>query len=83
VPLDAIPTPGLPPPPAEKHVEDSPKRGHSISRSVNLPLRKRKMFDRWWRISDEKVKECKTSDVLGQQREVYLLFYEMIDDAQA
>ncbi|KAF7714400.1 Ubiquitin carboxyl-terminal hydrolase [Penicillium ucsense] len=39
--------------------------------------RRRKPNDRWWRISDEKVKECKTSDVLGMQKEVYLLFYEM------
>lgn len=39
--------------------------------------RRRKQGDRWWRISDEKIKECKTSDVLGMQREVYLLFYEM------
>jgi ubiquitin carboxyl-terminal hydrolase 16 len=38
---------------------------------------RRKTADRWWRISDEKVKECKTSDVLGMQKEVYLLFYEM------
>ena len=34
--------------------------------------------DRWWRISDDKFKEIKTSDVLAtQQREVYLLFYEL------
>ncbi|RAK72758.1 bifunctional saccharopine dehydrogenase/ubiquitin carboxyl-terminal hydrolase [Aspergillus fijiensis CBS 313.89] len=39
--------------------------------------RRRKQNDRWWRISDEKVKECKTSDVLGMQKEVYLLFYEL------
>ncbi|KAJ5722640.1 Peptidase C19 ubiquitin carboxyl-terminal hydrolase 2 [Penicillium malachiteum] len=39
--------------------------------------RRRKPNDRWWRISDEKIKECKTSDVLGMQKEVYLLFYEM------
>ncbi|PYH92593.1 cysteine proteinase [Aspergillus ellipticus CBS 707.79] len=39
--------------------------------------RRRKPIDRWWRVSDEKVKECKTSDVLGMQREVYLLFYEL------
>jgi ubiquitin carboxyl-terminal hydrolase 16 len=41
--------------------------------------RKRKPQDRWWRISDEKVKESKTSDVLGMQREVYLLFYEIVN----
>lgn len=39
--------------------------------------RRHKANDRWWRISDEKVKECKTSDVLNMQKEVYLLFYEM------
>ncbi|KAL6235556.1 hypothetical protein BDW75DRAFT_230176 [Aspergillus navahoensis] len=39
--------------------------------------RRRKPADRWWRISDEKIKECKTSDVLGMQKEVYLLFYEI------
>lgn len=33
--------------------------------------------NRWWRISDEKIKECKTSDVLGMQKEVYMLFYEL------
>ncbi|OAX78073.1 hypothetical protein ACJ72_07621, partial [Emergomyces africanus] len=38
---------------------------------------KKRANDRWWRISDDKIKECKTSDVLGMQREVYLLFYEM------
>lgn len=39
--------------------------------------RKRKKQDRWWRISDDKIKEAKTSEVLGMQREVYLLFYEL------
>ena len=39
--------------------------------------RKKKTSDRWWRISDDKIKECKTSDVLGMQKEVYMLFYEM------
>lgn len=74
VPLDAIPTPGLPPPP------EAPKRQHSMSRAVvNGLVKKRKGSERWWRISDEKVKECKTSDVLGQLREVYLLFYERVE----
>ncbi len=39
--------------------------------------RKRKSSDRWWRISDDKIKECKTSEVLAMQKEVYLLFYEL------
>lgn len=41
---------------------------------------KRKRNNRWWRISDDKVKECKTNDVLGMQREVYMLFYELEDE---
>jgi ubiquitin carboxyl-terminal hydrolase 16 len=39
--------------------------------------RKRNPSDRWWRISDEKIKECKTGDVLSMQKEVYMLFYEL------
>lgn len=42
--------------------------------------RRKKTSDRWWRISDEKIKESKTSEVLGMQREVYLLFYELEKD---
>lgn len=49
--------------------------------TVNGSSRKKSRGDsRWWRISDDKVKECKTSDVLGMQREVYMLFYEMEKD---
>ena len=39
--------------------------------------RKRKSNDRWWRISDDKIKEARTGEVLSMQREVYLLFYEL------
>jgi len=39
--------------------------------------KRRKPQDKWWRISDEKVKLASTSDVLGMQKEVYLLFYEI------
>lgn len=42
--------------------------------------RKKKLNDQWWRISDDKIKECKTSDVLNLQKDVYLLFYEMTRD---
>jgi ubiquitin carboxyl-terminal hydrolase 16 len=38
---------------------------------------KRASNNRWWRISDDKIKESKTSEVLGMQKEVYLLFYEL------
>ncbi|KAH0848300.1 hypothetical protein AYO21_04330 [Fonsecaea monophora] len=39
--------------------------------------RRKKSNDRWWRISDDKIKEARLSDVLSMQREVYLLFYEL------
>ena len=45
--------------------------------SVARFKRHKKSNDRWWRISDDKIKEARTSDVLGMQREVYLLFYEL------
>ena len=62
-----------------------PRSSRTIPRSsVETPTglssrlrRRKKPNDRWWRISDEKIKECKTSDVLGMQKEVYLLFYEI------
>jgi len=43
------------------------------------PLRRKskKANNRWWRISDDKVKESKTSEVLNMQKDVYLLFYEL------
>ncbi|KAJ5760702.1 hypothetical protein N7520_007858 [Penicillium odoratum] len=66
-------------------ISSAPRSSRTIPRSsVETPpgigsrlRRKRKPNDRWWRISDEKIKECKTSDVLGMQKEVYLLFYEI------
>ncbi|KAF2661141.1 cysteine proteinase [Lophiostoma macrostomum CBS 122681] len=42
-----------------------------------LKRRSKPRKDRWWRISDDKIKESKTSDVLGMQKEIYLLFYEL------
>jgi ubiquitin carboxyl-terminal hydrolase 16 len=42
--------------------------------------KRKKRSERWWRISDDKIKEGKTSDVLGMQKEVYLLFYELERD---
>ena len=39
--------------------------------------KRRKHSDRWWRISDEKIKEASTREVLSMRREVYLLFYEL------
>jgi ubiquitin carboxyl-terminal hydrolase 16 len=66
---------------------DSPSGKNKTSTSTNgsasnpkisgVQNRRRKPNDRWWRISDDKVKEAKTSEVLGMQREVYMLFYEL------
>lgn len=39
-------------------------------------IRKKRPNNKWWRISDDKIKEARTSDVLGMQKEVYLLFYQ-------
>lgn len=33
--------------------------------------------DRWWRISDDKIQQAGTKDVLDMKQEVYLLFYEL------
>lgn len=55
--------------------------GTGVSDHAGKGKRKGKKYGNlWWRISDEKIKECKTADVLGMQREVYLLFYELEKD---
>lgn len=52
---------------------------HSLTGSIKRakPKRAKQHLDRWWRVSDEKVREAKTSEVLSMQKEVYLLFYEL------
>jgi len=74
----AQPPSGAPP---QKPLPSS-SQGTKLGRSKSLTdkvkaRRKKKVDDRWWRISDDKVKECKTGDLLGMQREVYMLFYEI------
>jgi len=44
---------------------------------AKLKKKQRKANSRWWRISDDRVKETTTGQVLGMQKEVYLLFYEL------
>jgi ubiquitin carboxyl-terminal hydrolase 16 len=51
----------------------------TVSAHTAKPAKRQKQ-DRWWRISDEKIKEASTREVLGMQREVYLLFYEIERD---
>jgi ubiquitin carboxyl-terminal hydrolase 16 len=50
----------------------TPKSPTPVSRK-----KKQKNTDKWWRISDERVRDARTSEVLDMQREVYLLFYEL------
>ncbi|KAK2606150.1 hypothetical protein QQS21_003433 [Conoideocrella luteorostrata] len=60
----------------------SSKNGQDLiklpSNGLSKKAKQRKpAVDKWWRVSDEKVREAKTSEVLSMQREVYLLFYEL------
>jgi ubiquitin carboxyl-terminal hydrolase 16 len=73
--------------PALRSSSDKPSKPHRSSHhrpSSSLDMsrfrRRKKLDDHWWRISDDKIKECKTSDVLALQKDVYLLFYEMERD---
>ncbi|EGO52850.1 hypothetical protein NEUTE1DRAFT_55525, partial [Neurospora tetrasperma FGSC 2508] len=50
---------------------------HNKTPNTTVKSKRHKSSSRWWRISDDKVKEASTRDVLGMQREVYLLFYEL------
>lgn len=52
----------------------------SAMASPKPPRRRKPAAEKWWRVSDEKVRESKTSEVLGMQKEVYLLFYELEKD---
>ena len=53
-------------------------RTQSVSERMRFKRRARTAENRWWRISDDKVKESKTSEVLNQQKGVYLLFYTLV-----
>ncbi|KAL8744250.1 MAG: hypothetical protein Q9190_003474 [Brigantiaea leucoxantha] len=76
--MDA-PTIILPPPrvPSNLNAKSSAKCSSSSIDLSRFRRKKKKLSDRWWRISDDKVKECRTNDVLSMQRDVYMLFYEM------
>jgi ubiquitin carboxyl-terminal hydrolase 16 len=53
------------------------EKAASMAEANPLKRKSKKASNRWWGISDDKVKESKTSEVLGRQKEVYLLFYEL------
>ncbi|KAM5355718.1 hypothetical protein ACJ41O_002364 [Fusarium nematophilum] len=65
-----------------KQTQDSPSPPRPVTASgMAKRSRRRKTTDKWWRVNDEKVREAKTTEVLGMQREVYLLFYELEKDS--
>jgi len=53
------------------------EKAASMADANPLKRKSKKASNRWWGISDDKVKESKTSDILSKQKEVYLLFYEL------
>lgn len=53
------------------------EKAASMVDASQMKRRSKRASNRWWGISDDKVKESKTSEVLGKQKEVYLLFYEL------
>lgn len=59
--------------------QPQPQAAHQLTGSIKRtkPKRAKQHLDRWWRVSDEKVREAKTGEVLNMQKEVYLLFYEL------
>lgn len=65
------------PRPGSRDRVSSPKLKPVASAMSKRPKKRKAVSDKWWRVSDEKVRETKTSDVLGMQKEVYLLFYEL------
>ncbi|KAL8704855.1 MAG: hypothetical protein Q9201_002014 [Fulgogasparrea decipioides] len=50
---------------------------YAASLDLSRFRRKKRTSDRWWRISDDTIKECNTTDVLAMQKDAYMLFYEM------
>jgi ubiquitin carboxyl-terminal hydrolase 16 len=71
-------------PPTDSPTSTCPRRSRSLKSMApsmadvaKFKRRPKRMDNRWWRISDEKIKESRTSDVLAMQKDVYLLFYEL------
>ncbi|KAL9084065.1 MAG: hypothetical protein Q9159_005419 [Coniocarpon cinnabarinum] len=50
----------------------------SLSSALEARKKMRRHHDQWWGISDAKVRSCDTQDILGLQRECYLLFYQKV-----
>ncbi|KAF2097574.1 cysteine proteinase, partial [Rhizodiscina lignyota] len=74
---DDLSIPVTPSPAPSPRPVTSASKVQSAPNLTQLKRSSKRKNNRWWRISDEKVKEARTSDVLGMQKEVYLLFYEL------
>lgn len=60
-----------------QHVDEN---SDQTARRLRRAQRQRqRQQDKWWRISDDKIAECRTDDVLSMQKEAYLLFYGRIE----
>ncbi|KJZ73502.1 hypothetical protein HIM_07058 [Hirsutella minnesotensis 3608] len=55
----------------------SPSSKSQQATAAKRAKKRKPASDKWWRVSDEKVREAKTGEVLGMQIEVYMLFYEL------
>lgn len=64
-------------PPSSRSKSIVKSKAASLTDLGNLKRKQKRASQRWWRISDDKIKESKTSEVLSMQKEVYLLFYEL------
>jgi len=78
-------TESLPPPSSKRSsssvslntdIEPAASAKSPSSKMKKLKPPKKQQGERWWRISDDKIKEARTNDVLDQRKEVYLLFYQ-------
>lgn len=67
-------------PPAAGADGNGDAEANGTPKELKSAPKKKKQSNRWWRISDEKAKESKTSEVLAMQREVYLLFFQLERD---
>ncbi|OCL13109.1 cysteine proteinase [Glonium stellatum] len=70
--------PSASPAPSRPRTAKSVKsKAPSITDVARFKRKPKRRDNRWWRISDDKIKDSRTSEVLTMQKEVYLLFYEL------
>lgn len=64
---------------ADKEQRETPPSKVTLGGKAPGPAARRRR-QMWWRINDEKCKAARTGEVLDMEREVYLLFYELLPD---